>query len=167
MYIYIFVLHVRIHCIYLCTHIYYHHLHCIVMALLTCNIPYTLCGRCHCFGNAAMTEHALCSNCACSSQGRQLCNRCFGAPGKSLLEQCTDCDVRMDMQGSDHAPVHADWDLLAPLPTPESAPPLSTRYMFTGTLHCVKFGLFFSSQEASCRLVIVLAQSACLRPFLC
>ncbi|KAL0047212.1 hypothetical protein WJX82_009612 [Trebouxia sp. C0006] len=55
-----------------------------------------------------------------------------GVPGKSLLEQCTDCEVRMNMQGSDHAPVHADWDLLAPLPTPETAPPLSTRYMFTG-----------------------------------
>lgn len=55
-----------------------------------------------------------------------------GVPGRSLLEQCTDCDVRMNMQGSDHAPVHADWDLLAPLPAPESAPPLSTRYMFTG-----------------------------------
>ncbi len=64
-----------------------------------------------------------------------------GVPGKSLLQQCTDCDVRMNMQGSDHAPVHADWDLLAPLPTPETAPPLSTRYMFTGALHCVKFGL--------------------------
>ncbi|DBB00825.1 hypothetical protein WJX77_012431 [Trebouxia sp. C0004] len=55
-----------------------------------------------------------------------------GEPGKSLLEQCTDCDVQMDVQGSDHAPVHADWDLLAPLPIPETAPPLSTRYMFTG-----------------------------------
>ena len=74
--------------------------------------------------------------CVCACRGVEA-----GAPGKSLLEQCTDCNVRMDMQGSDHAPVHADWDLLAPLPTPESAPPLSTRYMFTGALHCVKFGL--------------------------
>lgn len=39
----------------------------------------------------------------------------------------------MDMQGSDHAPVWADWNLAAPLPTPEAAPPLSTRYLFTGT----------------------------------
>ena len=38
----------------------------------------------------------------------------------------------MDMQGSDHAPVWADWNLAGPLPTPEAAPPLSTRYMFTG-----------------------------------
>ena len=37
------------------------------------------------------------------------------------------------MQGSDHAPVWADWNLAGPLPTPEAAPPLSTRYMFTGT----------------------------------
>jgi len=62
----------------------------------------------------------------------------------------------MDMQGSDHAPVHADWDLLAPLPTPETAPPLSTRYMFTGTLHCVKLGMglgFFSSRKC-CRLFV-------------
>ena len=45
--------------------------------LLICNISYVLCGRCCCFGNAAMTEHAVCSNYARSSQGRQLCNRCF------------------------------------------------------------------------------------------
>lgn len=38
----------------------------------------------------------------------------------------------MEMQGSDHAPVWADWNLAAPLPTPEAAPPLSTRYLFTG-----------------------------------
>ena len=38
----------------------------------------------------------------------------------------------MEMQGSDHAPVWADWSLAAPLPTPEAAPPLSTRYLFTG-----------------------------------
>ena len=38
----------------------------------------------------------------------------------------------MDMQGSDHAPCWADWDLQQPLPTPETAPALSTRYMFTG-----------------------------------
>jgi len=68
-----------------------------------------------------------------------------GVPGKSLLEQCTDCEVRMNMQGSDHAPVHADWDLLAPLPTPETAPPLSTRYMFTGALRCVKLCLGLGS----------------------
>lgn len=52
--------------------------------------------------------------------------------GSSLLQQCQDCGVWMDMQGSDHAPVWADWNLSAPLPTPEAAPPLSTRYMFTG-----------------------------------
>lgn len=50
----------------------------------------------------------------------------------SLLEQCQDCGVWMEMQGSDHAPVWADWSLAGPLPTPEAAPPLSTRYMFTG-----------------------------------
>lgn len=38
----------------------------------------------------------------------------------------------MDMQGSDHAPVWADWKLGTPLPTPDAAAPLSTRYMFTG-----------------------------------
>ena len=76
--------------------------------------------------------------CICACRGVEA-----GVPGRSLLEQCTDCDVRMNMQGSDHAPVHADWDLLAPLPAPESAPPLSTRYMFTGVLHCVKVGLGF------------------------
>ena len=80
--------------------------------------------------------------CVCACRGVEA-----GVPSKSLLEQCTDCDVRMNMQGSDHAPVHADWDLLAPLPNPETAPPLSTRYMFTGALHCVKLclGLGFYS----------------------
>ena len=55
-----------------------------------------------------------------------------GEASSSLLEQCTNCDVWMDMQGSDHAPVWADWTLSTPLPTPEVAPPLSSRYMFTG-----------------------------------
>lgn len=65
-----------------------------------------------------------------------LCCRTVGASAtnRSLLGQCTDCDIWMDMQGSDHAPVFADWDLATPLPMPEIAPPLSTRYMFTGML---------------------------------
>ena len=50
----------------------------------------------------------------------------------SLLQQCTGSDVWMDAQGSDHAPVWADFDLIKPLPTPETAPLLSSRYNFTG-----------------------------------
>ena len=54
------------------------------------------------------------------------------AANSSLLDQCTGSGIWMEMQGSDHAPCWADWNLIQPLPTPEIAPALSTRYMFTG-----------------------------------
>ncbi|KAK9827629.1 hypothetical protein WJX81_000675 [Elliptochloris bilobata] len=41
--------------------------------------------------------------------------------------------VWADARGSDHAPVWADVALPAPLPRPPAPPPLSTRFLFTGT----------------------------------
>ena len=45
----------------------------------------------------------------------------------------------MEAQGSDHAPAWADFELLQPLPTPEQAPLLSSRHLFTGELVHVLF----------------------------
>lgn len=41
-------------------------------------------------------------------------------------------DIWPDAQGSDHAPSWVDLDFGGPLPMPPVAPPLSTRYSFTG-----------------------------------